>query len=419
METLILSEGTLRQSTFDKIGSGQRYNRVLFTEGKYTVDTPLKLNDGTIITAEKNVLITLKDNVNPNVFKKMVPIFGQKNSTIRDITIENIGFFGNDQNQDATPTWRGHSGTASPTRTGQGYHNFIGLKNGANITIRGIYVKKTLGDAARLTNCKGVRYYNNTVIECGHDGLYVDGGSDVEAWGNYTELRTNSAIRLRHVHYGHVHGNQTYNKVGGLASSPGFQFEVSHTSLTSSNILVENNYFEGTYGPAIWIISRLNPSVNAASKITIRKNTFYNCGNMKHISGVGGLTIDGWNDIQILDNTFHSCKGYGVVFGPYVSGAVSAGKGYKAELRNNLFKDTQKSVTVGPGSGAAIANLIPDKYTVKSIDNIFDGNFRNYYNVTGEGDRFGKPCQVFITCKDDQLTTIKKAAGEFQIFRRK
>jgi len=63
--------------------------------------------------------------------------------------------------------------------------------------------------------------------------------------------------------------------------------------------------------------------------------------------------------------------------------------------------------------------LIPDKYTVKSIDNIFDGNFRNYYNVTGEGDRFGKPCKVFITCKDDQLTTIKKAAGEFQIFRRK
>jgi hypothetical protein len=416
METLILDEGTLKQSTFNKIGYGQPYGKVLFSEGDYTADTPLKLNSGTIITAEKNAVITLRDNVDPNKFKPMVPVFGQVESSIKDVVIEKVAFNGNRDNQEATPAWRGHSGTEEPKRHGQGYHNFIGFTNGDNITVRGITVKHTLGDGARLRYSNNIKYYNNTVIECGHDGLFCDNGENVEAWGNYTELKVNSAIRFKEIKNGRIHDNTIYNKVAGASTGPGIQLEVSTAKGTSSDILVENNIISGNWGPAMWVIGTTNPSPTAAQGLTIRKNTFYNCGLNRSLAGVSGVAVDGWTKVLFEDNLFDSCHGYGVLIGPYL--ASSAGKGYTVELRNNKFKNTLRSTIEGTASGTAIANLIPSKYTVKSIGNIFDENVRDYYNVKGEGDRFGKPSIVVLTCTEDQIPDIKKAAGENPIFRR-
>lgn len=167
----------------------------------------------------------------------------------------------------------------------------------------------------------------------------------------------------------------------------------------------------------MWVVGTTNPSTTAAQGLTIRKNTFFNCGITRALAGVGGISMDGWTGVKIEDNLFDSCKGSGVFIGSYL--ATSAGKGYTVELRNNKFKNVQKGYIDGPASGVAIANTIPAKYKVTSIGNIFDGNFKNYLNVTGEGNRYGKPSQVFITCKEDQIPAIKKAAGEFPIFRRK
>jgi hypothetical protein len=417
METLEISGGTLKQSIFDKIGNGNQYQRVLFTDGSYYVDTPIKLNDGSIITFEKNALLTLKDNVDPDLFKPMVPIFGQKKSTISDITFEDVNFFGNKDNQERTPPGSPH-GDNAPQRWGNGYHNLIGLTNGSNIVIEGTRLKYTLGDGARLTNCNKVKYYNNNIIECGHDGLYVDGGSDIEAYNNYTELRVNSAIRFRHVSNGRAYNNEIYNKVGSAASSPGIQIEISTSGAVSNNIVIENNYIAGTQGPGIWVIGTANPSTTAAQNLLIQKNTFFDCGNIRGQYGTGGIVADGWTKLKIIENEFKSCKGYGVLFGSYVS-AASSGKGYTAEVLNNYFEKIRPSYWQGTASGTAIANLIPNKYTVAAIGNRFYDNTKNYYNVVGQEDRTGKPCQVFITCTEDQIPAIKKAAGNNPIYRRK
>lgn len=416
MDTLVLYDGKLKQSTFEKVGYGRPYRKVLFSEGDYIADTPLKLYSGTIVTAEDNAIITLRDDANPDKFKPMVPVFGQVEKEIRDIIIEKITFNGNRDNQDATPVWKGHSGVENPKRHGQGYHNLAGFTNCKNIIMRNVTIKHTLGDGLRLKNCNGAYFYDNTVIEVGHDGFYADSGSNVGAWGNYTELRVNSAVRLKEIHHGRIYNNTIINKVAGASTGPGIQLEVSTKTGTSSDIQVENNYISGNWGPAMWVICTTNPSTYAAQNLIIRGNTFYNNGLNRNLAGVSGISIDGWHKVLVKDNIFDSCKGYGVMFGPYR--ASSTGTGYEAELRNNFFKNIQKSTVEGTASGTAIANLIPSKYKVSSKNNIFDGNYRNYYNVKGEVDRFGKPSLVFIKCTEDQIPDIEKAAGENPIFRR-
>jgi len=416
MDTLVLYSGLLKQATFDKIGYGQPYSSVLLTEGNYTVATPLKLRSGTRITSEKNAVISLVDNANPTLFQPMIPIFGQAENTIRDIILENFTYYGNRDRQDATPAWQGKTGKEAPKRHGQGYHNLAGFTNCENIIMRNVTIRHTLGDGLRLKNATGAFFYENNVVEVGHDGFYVDCGNNVGAWGNYVELKVNSAIRYRGVHQGKIYNNKIINKVAGASTGPGIQLEVSTSTGTSSGILVENNSISGNWGPAMWVICTTNPSTNAAKDLTIRGNTFSNCGLNPNISGVAGVNVDGWTNIKIENNVFDSCKGYGLMFGSYITS--SAGSGYTAEVRNNIFKNTQKSAMEGTASGTAIANLSPSKYSISSINNTFINNFRDYYNVKGEGDRFGNPSLVLIRCAEDKVSEIMQAAGDNTVFRK-
>ncbi len=422
MDVLTLSPGTLKQATFDRVGKDLEFDSVFLKSGTFIADHPIQFNDGITVTADPldKPLIKLKDNVDPNIFKKMVPIFGQKKDTAKDILVENVVFFGNDTNQLDTPTWDGQTGVTDNTRRGQGYHNWIGLKNASNITIRGTKVYKTLGDGARLTNCRGIEFYNNEVDECGHDGLYVDGGYSIEAYKNKFNLRTNSAIRLRHTHGAHAYDNYVNGMMNGISTGPAFQVEVSAASATLSDVVIENNYVENCYGPAVWAVSRLNASVDAAKDVTIRNNTFLKCGKTPNLVNCGGITALGINNLKIESNIFRDCSGAGVIFSNYLTSAAS--KGYKAEVINNTFENITRSKTLFTGSGAAICNLLPATHQVYAQGNTFINNYMNLYNVTetpgdpedpGTGDPDdpgpGGPEQAYILamCDDAKIEELK------------
>jgi hypothetical protein len=417
MSLLTLSPGTLKQSSFDKIGSGLEYDTVYLKGGNFTADTPITFNDGTTVTADPNnkPLITLKSNVDPNIFKKMVPIFGQKKSTAKDILVENLVFFGNDENQLSTPTWNGHTGVSNESRRGQGFHNFLWFKNAANITVRGIRVYKTLGDGLRITNGRGITFYNNEVYECGHDGLYVDGGYNIEAFNNKFNLRTNSAIRFRHTHTAHAYGNYINGMLNGISTGPAFQVEVSATTANLSDVVIENNYVENCYGPGVWAVSRLNTSVDAAKDVTIKNNTFLKCGKTPNLVNCGGIAALGVNNLKIENNLFKDCSGAGVIFADYLTSP--AGKGYYSEVTNNTFENTTQSKTLFTGSGAAICNLLPTTHTVKAQGNVFKNNYRDLYNVVElpgdpEEPEPEDPGQAYIllTCDEARANEIIEAA---------
>lgn len=372
MATLSLSPGSFKQSTFDKVGDSFQYDTIHLKTGAYTASLPYQLNSGTTITADPGATITLIPNASESLFPSMRPIFGQVEKTIQDIDISGLTIDGNSGRQTVP--------------SGKGYHNAFWFQRSENINIHDLTIQNSQGDGLRITDGKNITFARNKVLRCGHDAVYCDKADTVDVFNNYVELRVNSGCRLRHTQNGHVYNNYIINKNGGAASSPGMQIEVSTAGMTSKNILIENNEIRGTWGPGIWVIGRENSNISAASGLTIRNNLFVDCGNMDgsyhHIPGVGGIVADGWNDLDVSYNTFDKCLGYGVSLGPYVS-ATPAGKGYSAKIYRNIITNTQKSNEVGTASGAAVANLVPDRYVdVEVYENCTYGNVRNYYGVT-------------------------------------
>lgn len=352
------------------------------------VNSLVRLYNGATLRGNGCVM-TLMNDADPLVFKSMVPIIGAKlSSGGSDFDIFGLIFKGNDKNQSITPDRNGNINVSYKKKWGFGFHNFIGFQNASNISIHGICVEDSLGDGARLANVKNVRWYGNTVIRCGHDAFYVDGGENIEAWDNYTELRVNSSLRLRHVTNGYAHDNYAIALKGEIAYCPGMQIEVSTAGYSSKNIRIENNVIEGTLGPGIWIVGLKNTSVNAASGLTIKNNLFYDCGNMDgeshNLPGVGGIMCDGWNDVLITNNTFNKCKGYGVGFGVYIA-ATPSGTGYTAEVSNNIFANTGKAGTVGTASGSPVAKLVDRYKSVIMKNNCLYNNVSAPYRVTESG----------------------------------
>src|SRR5659263_764358 len=60
-------------------------------------------------------VITIPDNAGWPAWKPLIS--GQ---SVHNVTIQNIELFGNDQRQDNTRVWYGHSGKEAPKRWGQG-----------------------------------------------------------------------------------------------------------------------------------------------------------------------------------------------------------------------------------------------------------------------------------------------------------
>lgn len=407
-----------------------------FQTSKITVNSPIKIYGNTTFKGN-GVLFSLANNVNPNIFKVQVPVIGTKlSSGTNNIEIFDVNFFGNADNQTATPDRNGVTGSGGGSRLGMGYHNFIGINNSSNIFIHDISVTNSLGDGSRLTNVKKARWYNNVVIGCGHDAFYVDGGSDIESWNNYVELRTNSAVRYRHVIGGYIHDNIIINKVGGKASSPGIQIEVSLGGSKCQNIRIENNEIYGTNGPGIWIIGWKTTDKTAAKGVSIKNNLFNNCGNMAsegQLPGVGGVMCDGFDDVDFSNNTFVGCKGYGIGFGQYAKITPSVSE-LSAKVYRNIFINTVKANYPGTASGSPVADvggryssvLMDQNCTYNNVANPYDVIETNTlkanpkldadFNVTEgspcnfDGYQYGKAtpenAQVFVKCERQYLQKV-------------
>lgn len=362
-------------SCLANVGKGLKYSELFFSKGTYIIDKPLYCNSGsdtspTKIRAEKGAILKLISRASSSTFKTMIPIFGQKRGSISNIVFDGLCFDGNAKNQTVS--------------TGKGFHNFIGLGTCKNVVIKNIEVTDTKGDGVRLTNANNISFSASRIKQCGHDGFYVDCGTNIEAYDNYIELRTNSALRLRHVINGHLHDNFIVNRVGSGASSPGMQIENSITGKISKTILIEKNVIKDTFGPGIWVIGTKNSSPAVASDLKIKNNSFINCGIMDRnhgLPGVGGIVCDGWTNVEISDNSIDKCRGYGIAFGSYIA-IPSSGKNYAAKVYRNHITNTKPANYPGTSSGSAIANLIPAKYLeIDVMENILSGNTFTYYNV--------------------------------------
>lgn len=353
MASLELKTGALKQSSFDKTGTGSPYDSIILNES-YIVDTPIEIYSGTTITGTGT--ITLVDNASTSEFPPMTPIFSGEN--VSDISISGVTFDGRDKYQ--------------TVHHGQGFHNFIGLTDSSDISITGITAGNSQGDIARITDSSDIVYSGNAVKRCGHDGLYVDRCSWVEAFGNTTYTRVNSALRSKGSANVAFHDNLIFGTSEGY--SPGIQVENSRANETTSNVSIYQNIIQNTYGPGIWAAGTTSSDIDAASDLLIRNNLICSCGLMpaeNKITGVGGMVIDGWDDVLIQNNTIDYCRGYSILFGRYLTNSNSSG--YKATVSRNIITNTLKN-NVGT-QGIGLANH--GRYSVDISENCYYKNVDN------------------------------------------
>lgn len=381
MSVLTMTPGTIQQSSFSKVGYGQKYDEIYFRKGNYNVKVPLRLNSGTLISGDVGAVFNLVPKVSLSVFGIRVPVLGQAGKTIEDVTIENVQFNGQADKQ--------------LVAHGKGYHNFIEFSKAKNIVIRNIIVQDSQGDGARIIDSEGIGYYNNTVLGCGHDGLYVERCKNVLGQGNVTYLRGNSALRSKGSDNVLFRENTVLRtNAFSPAYSPGIQVQNSETNETSDNVEICNNFISGAFGPGIWAAGFANPDTQAAAGLSIHNNLITDCGNMpaeSKISGVGGIVVDGWNG-EIKNNTIDNCKGYGALIGSYIG--YSMGAGYELDISRNIITGTKISRSPGLYSGGAVVNLTPSKSTVKSSENCLWKNLTDYYNIEVSNRTDEDPCYV-------------------------
>jgi len=374
MATLTLTSGTLQQASFDKVGDGFKYDELKLSKGSYIAARPYQMNSGTKITADPGAVITLAAGVSESLFPAMIPIFGQVTKTIQDITIENVIFDGNYLKQ-VVPH-------------GKAFHNFVGLSNCNNLDIHGVTVKNSMGDGARIKDSEGIKFSGNTVLGCGHDGLFTDRCDGVEAWDNTIKVRINSGLRCKGSNNVSFHDNDI-QRVPAYTPSTGplIQVENSRANESTSNVLIKDNYLANAQGPGIWAAGHTATATYAAKGLTIAGNTILNCGQLPAgqddpslYHAIGGISCDGWNDVLIEDNYIDGNLGYGICFGSYIT--ASAGTKYKAKVKNNTIKNTKKCYYPDGNPGCGIGNLLPAKYTVELEGNILEGNITDFVGVS-------------------------------------
>jgi hypothetical protein len=238
-------------------------------------------------------------------------------------TVSYIYFDGNAENRDAVPVWRGHSGTGSPKKWGQGYDNFIGCKNVENVRVHNCNFYNNLGDSFRFFTSKNVEFDHNTASKGGHDVFFAVRSEGVSVHDNYIQPRVNSAIRLMDVNNAWVFNNvvryiETYD---GEDYDAGPDIQIQHDAGVMTNVVVCYNTFIDSCGPGLWLVGK----TSGKEDLNFHHNVFYRAGSNHGISWVGGVIASGYDNAYFSNNVFDGSYLGGINFYATQSGWASSG----------------------------------------------------------------------------------------------
>ncbi len=373
-DALVLTPGTLQQSSFNKVGDGLHYDGIeLATSGTkitYTAKTPIQLNPGTTISGDDKATIQLIPYAPVGTWSSQTPVFS--------LSGENYLF--------ERFTFDGLAGKQS-VKWGKGYHNLLGGNKATNVTVHDLIIQNSLGDGGRFTDSQNIKFYNNKIYGIGHDGLYVDRCTDVEAYGNTIYTRINSALRSKgsakvRFYNNYISSTNKYTPRTG----PGIQVENSKANETTSDVQIYSNWIEGCQGPGIWAAGHTATATDAAKQLIIRNNVIKACGQMPvlksateaaKLSKVAAICLDGWTDFEIYDNTLdNNCNG--IRLGTYIT--TSAGTGYTGTIKNNIITNTVAPNNKDVYAGYAIADT-SGKFKVTCSGNDLWGNLKSIYGL--------------------------------------
>ncbi len=323
------------------------------------------------------ITFRLMENAPTKTFGEGVGLIGAKTPLATEgLVLHDFSFDGRRDSQAKVPKKNGKN-------WGLGYHNVImlgtfgcvGYEHARNCEIYNINYKNSLGDLLRCEGGTNITAHDITAYRGGHDVVYlVASGADI--YNINAELSVNSAARTRSSKNVKIHDCKLTHK-NGIAYAPAIQIQSTAKNWTSSEIYIYNNEIYNTYGPGIQVAA----SVPNNGLVSIHNNLFVGCGQMpaaNKLPNVGGIMFNG-HKMDISNNTFDGCYGYGIAAGNYNVGNSDS---YSAKIYRNIVTNTKKSLYAGTASGSGIANLLGSKYTISCSENAVYGNVKDLYNVT-------------------------------------
>ena len=365
----------------------------------YTISKSLYIGSDTILEGDNSAVLKLADNAG---WKTWTPLIGQINArgnnniTIQGFTI-NVNYINNNVGM------------------GNGYYNAIQLKYCSNVNINNMNVYDSAGDCARLTDCTNIKFYNNRVADMGHDGLFVTRCDIVEAWNNNISCRDNSGLRVWNSNHVSFHDNLILGSTKWkVYCGPGIQLEKS-LSESMSDIKIYNNTVRNVYGPAIWIIGYGQSHITRSNdSVLIYHNIFSGNGLHTKLNWVGGVVIDGFHNVSILENVFYKNKGAAVLGMQVENGFIPLYYNCQVTVKDNIIAN---SIPAGysSNSGYGIENRFSSHCDFSISNNCIYGNTAGAYkDVNYTSDIYADPLFVNAEAGDFRLqanSPMKKLIG--------
>ncbi len=292
--------------------------------------------------------------------------------------------------------------------TGGFYYILILLHLTENFDVHDMRLHDSYGDFVRImgnswTVSHDVKFYNNFMESSGHDGLYLVGISNLEAYNNEIyRTRTNDAIRFEECSGVTIHDNTIGNSLTDVASGyAGILLENDGVNLGSAEIY--NNY---VYGKAGGIVLESGTTKDYQNGVHIHHNkifkTFNNtAGSADYLNG--GIHIHGAHNTLIEFNTIEGSEKDGIVF------EIGQGTetGYETKVQNNIISNCDNY---------GINNLSTDHTFVVQNNDVYNCTNGNYNNTSSSSDIYVDPLfETGITTNDPNMVDLhlKSEAGRW------
>jgi len=244
---LTLTPGTFRQSSFDKVGDGRKYEEIELkttgTKATFAAKTPIQLHPGTTISGDEKAIIQLIPYASTCLWKPQVPVFSFSGNYLFE------GF-----------TFDGLADKRNVLH-GKGYHNLFGGNRASKVIIRNVKIQNSNGDA-------GLTIKGNNITNCGQmpvianketadrlsavAGICLDGWTEVDIQENVLDGNCNGILigtyittSARSGYVVRLTGNEIKNTVDPFNRDAYAGYAIAVTVPCKFNVISEENTFRG------------------------------------------------------------------------------------------------------------------------------------------------------------------------------
>jgi len=394
----------------------------------YWISDTVFLPDNTTLEGDNSAVLKLIDHCRWPKLKGMIECKNAPKPT-RSIVIRGFEVDGNrGNNADVDPK------TGKARSCGKGYDYLLLLFNAYDVTVNDMHLHDMFTDGIAFFHHSAYdhaaekwtpipredvyarvnsRFFNNRIVRCGHDGIYIMAARRFEVYNNRIfDNRTNSGIRPAGCSEYSIHHNVIGNDPkSGYSGNAGVQAQNGGVPLQDVEIYENEIYRMALGGIVLWNSSAA--PFGSQRNVRIHHNRIADCN-------LAGIRLCGVHNTLIENNVLDGNRGDGIVhylsYGPGHGdpGKPPEGARFTTVVRNNIITRTLagpgpetiwgKSRWLTPVSGYGLNNYLADTHAFVSEHNCLSNNVRgDYHQASSTSDIHADPLLVDPENRDFRL----------------